>query len=171
MLRLASRHTGASLTMAKAAAASTVGSRRMVSHAISNPTLMNLDQRWEAMGEEERSDIIGQLSERQKGDWKELTEAEKKATWYISYGAWGPRKPIHPEGEVKKITTGVAAIVIVAGALFALSRYMSEGLPRTMNREWQEATNEHLKEKNVNPFSGFNMVQSRSKGLPTPKGE
>lgn len=169
MLRLG-KHSPAVMTVARATVSS-IGSRRAASHAISNPTLMNLDQRWETMGEEERSDIIGQLSQRQLGDWKELTDAEKKAAWYISYGAWGPRKPIHPQGEVKKITTGVLAIIAVAGAIFATSRYLSEGLPHTMSREWQEATNERLKEKNVNPFSGFNMVQSRSKGLPTPKGE
>lgn len=115
------------------------------------------------MSVEERDDVISQLTERQKGPWGELTENEKRAAWYISYGSWGPRKPIHPEGENKKIFIGITGVVVAAGALFTVFRYMSEGLGPTMNKEWQEASDEILKENNANPFRGYSQVQSPPK--------
>lgn len=132
-------------------------------HAISTPTIINLESRWEKMTVEEQEDIISQLTERQKGPWNELTTNEKRAAWYISYGSWGPRKPIHPEGESTKIYLGVAGVVGVAGIVFSLCRYFSEGLGPTMNREWQEAADEILKENNANPFRGYSQVQSPPK--------
>lgn len=136
-----------------------------VRHAsvISTPTIINLESRWEKMTSEEQEDIISQLVERQKGSWKELTLQEKRAVWYISYGSWGPRKPIHPEGEAGKIFLGIAGVVATAGLVFSLARYFSEGLGITMNREWQEAAEEILKENNANPFRGYNQVQSPPK--------
>jgi hypothetical protein len=35
--------------------------------------------------------------------------------------------------------------VVAAGAIFGATRYFAKGTPRTMNKEWQEATNEYLK--------------------------
>ncbi|ANB13906.1 cytochrome c oxidase subunit Va [Sugiyamaella lignohabitans] len=137
---------------------------RRQAHAISNPTLVNLESRWEAMSEEERSDIVAQLAERQKGSWAELTVAEKRAAWYISYGAWGPRKPIHAPGDAGRIVKGIAAVILGAATLFTTIRLLSPSLPHTMNKEWQEAANEKLAEKNANPFTGYNQVQSPSKG-------
>ncbi|CDO57337.1 similar to Saccharomyces cerevisiae YNL052W COX5A Subunit Va of cytochrome c oxidase, which is the terminal member of the mitochondrial inner membrane electron transport chain [Geotrichum candidum] len=134
-----------------------------MAHAISNPTIINLESRWEKMTSEEQEDIISQLAERQKGPWNELTPNEKRAAWYISYGSWGPRKPIHPEGEGKKIAFGIVGIVAAAGIVFSTIRYFSEGLGITMNREWQEASDEILKENNANPFRGYSQVQSPPK--------
>lgn len=132
-------------------------------HAISTPTIINLESRWEKMTVEEQEDIISQLVERQKGPWQELTINEKRAAYYISYGTWGPRKPIHPEGEVTKITLGIFGLLAFAGSVFAGIRFMSEGLGPTMNREWQEAADEILKENNANPFYGYSQVQSPPK--------
>lgn len=118
------------------------------------------------MSEEEREDIISQLAERQKGPWSELTDYEKKAAWFISYGAWGPRRPVHPPGEVKKIVLGVLAVLGAAGLLFASFRVSAPPPPRTMSKEWQEASNEILAANKANPFTGYNQVQSPSRGLP-----
>ncbi|KAF5096284.1 hypothetical protein D0Z03_001652 [Geotrichum reessii] len=135
-----------------------------MAHAISTPTIINLESRWEKMTSEEQEDIISQLAERQKGPWNELTLNEKRAAWYISYGSWGPRKVIHPEGEVQKIAFGVFGILAAASAVFGIARYFSEGLGITMNKEWQEASDEILKEKLSNPFRGYSQVQSAPKG-------
>ena len=132
-------------------------------HAISNPTIINLESRWEKMTVEEQEDIISQLAERQKGPWNELTPNEKRAAWYISYGSWGPRKPIHPEGETFKIALGIAGVVAAGAAVFTICRSLSEGLGITMNKEWQEAADEILKENKANPFRGYSQVQSPPK--------
>lgn len=139
-------------------------------HAISNPTLANIEGRWEKMSEDERVDIIDQLAERQKGPWGELTPAEKKAAWYISYGAWGPRKPTHPPGEVKKIVYGIFGVIAAAATIFGIFRLSAPAPPHTMSKEWQEAVNDVLKENKANPFSGYDQVQSVSKG-PLPEGD
>lgn len=48
-------------------------------HAISNPTLANIEKRWEAMPPQEQADLWMALRDRMKVDWNELTLQEKKA--------------------------------------------------------------------------------------------
>jgi hypothetical protein len=48
-------------------------------HAISNPTLANIEKRWEQMPPQEQADLWMALRDRMKGNWAELTLAEKKA--------------------------------------------------------------------------------------------
>lgn len=48
-------------------------------HAISNPTLANIEKRWEAMPPQEQADLWMALRDRMKVDWNELTLHEKKA--------------------------------------------------------------------------------------------
>ncbi|ODQ64462.1 cytochrome c oxidase subunit IV, partial [Nadsonia fulvescens var. elongata DSM 6958] len=127
---------------------------------ISTPTLISIEKRWDHMSTVEQDDIVGQLAERQKGAWGELTLAEKQAAWYISYGAWGPRKPIHPEGEISKILMGVTAGVVATIVLFAGVRMFADEMPVTMSREWQEASDKILASHNANPFSNYSQVQS-----------
>ncbi|CAM9024835.1 hypothetical protein WICANDRAFT_97216 [Wickerhamomyces anomalus NRRL Y-366-8] len=130
-------------------------------HAISNASIVELEKRWEELPAVDQQEIVSQLGERQKLPWGELTHAEKRAAWYISYGAWGPRRPIHPKGEAGKIATGVFVGLAISGAIFGLIRYNSPDAPRTMNREWQEKSDEYLKSKNANPWSTYSQVQSK----------
>jgi cytochrome c oxidase subunit 4 len=53
-------------------------------HAISNPTLANIEKRWEDMPPQEQADLWMTLRDRMKTDWKELTMQEKKAGAYNS---------------------------------------------------------------------------------------
>lgn len=52
-------------------------------HAISNPTLANIEKRWEDMPPQEQADLWMSLRDRMKVDWKEMTLQEKKAGAYI----------------------------------------------------------------------------------------
>ena len=54
-------------------------------HAISNPTLANIEKRWEAMPPQEQADLWMALRDRMKIDWNELTLAEKKAGMCIFF--------------------------------------------------------------------------------------
>lgn len=54
-------------------------------HAISNPTLANIEKRWEDMPPQEQADLWMSLRDRMKTDWKELTLQEKKAGVYSHY--------------------------------------------------------------------------------------
>ena len=48
-------------------------------HAISNPTLANIEKRWEGMPPQEQADLWMALRDRMKVNWGELTVQEKKA--------------------------------------------------------------------------------------------
>lgn len=130
-------------------------------HAISNASIVEIEKRWEELPTVDQQEIVSQLAERQKLSWAELTQAEKRAAWYISYGAWGPRRPIHPKGEAGKIATGVFVGLAISGAIFGLIRINSPDAPKTMNREWQEQSDEYLKSKNANPWSTYSQIQSK----------
>lgn len=56
-----------------------VASRAASTHAISNPTLANIEKRWEGMPLQEQADLWMALRDRMKGSWTELTVQEKKA--------------------------------------------------------------------------------------------
>ena len=53
--------------------------RAASTHAISNPTLANIEKRWEGMPLQEQADLWMSLRDRMKGNWKELTAQEQKA--------------------------------------------------------------------------------------------
>jgi cytochrome c oxidase subunit 4 len=55
-------------------------------HAISNPTLANIEKRWEDMPPQEQADLWMSLRDRMKVDWKEMTMQEKKAGVYTPDG-------------------------------------------------------------------------------------
>lgn len=48
-------------------------------HAISNPTLADIEKRWEVMPPQEQADLWMTLRDRMKVNWTELTPQEKKA--------------------------------------------------------------------------------------------
>jgi cytochrome c oxidase subunit 4 len=48
-------------------------------HAISNPTLANIEKRWEVMPMQEQAELWMALRDRMKESWTEMTVQEKKA--------------------------------------------------------------------------------------------
>jgi len=48
-------------------------------HAISNPTLANIEKRWEEMPPQEQANLWMALRDRMKVDWNQMTLQEKKA--------------------------------------------------------------------------------------------
>jgi len=49
---------------------------------VSNPTLANIEKRWEAMPPQEQAELWMALRDRMTVDWNELTTQEKKACKY-----------------------------------------------------------------------------------------
>jgi cytochrome c oxidase subunit 4 len=64
--------------------------------------------------------------------------------YYIAFGAHGPRA-LPPPGEGWKVAMYTAVGVGVSLALFVTIRAFANPAPHTMNKEYQEATNEYLK--------------------------
>lgn len=70
--------TGSNAPVIARAAASTVAPTSS-NHAISNPTLANIEKRWEGMPLPEQAELWMALRDRMKENWNELTFQEKKA--------------------------------------------------------------------------------------------
>lgn len=68
---------------ARPALASQQQKRSATTHAISNPTLANIEKRWEEMPPEEQADLWMALRDRMKTNWSELTLQEKKAGTFV----------------------------------------------------------------------------------------
>ncbi|KIV98675.1 uncharacterized protein PV09_09556 [Verruconis gallopava] len=141
-------------------------------HAISNPTLADIEKRWESMPPQEQADLWMTLRDRMKADWKELTMQEKKAAYWIAFGPHGPRREI-PPGEGLRIIRGLVLLLGLSGALFYATRLAAGPPPKTMSKEWQEKTNEFMKKNKMEPITGISsegykgpgMIQSPSTGL------
>lgn len=66
------------------------------------------------------------------------------SAWWIAFGPHGPRAEA-PPGEWARVWLYTGIGVAVSAALFLLVHSFARPPPRTMTKEWQEATNEYLK--------------------------
>ena len=92
-------------------ATTALGYRAASTHAISNPTLANIEKRWEGMPMQEQAELWMALRDRMKESWADLTVQEKKAGKL-------PMPSIHPRGRF-----------INSGSIPRASRSL-EGAPR-----------------------------------------
>lgn len=94
---------------------------------------------------------------------------EKKAAYFIAFGPHGPRRPPPPD-EGRNVFFLTSAVIAGAFAVFAFTRMFASPIrPRTMTKEWQEASEEYLKAQGSEPITGYKgmLVQSKSeKDLP-----
>lgn len=150
----------------RGARASTVrmATRASSTHAISNPTLANIEKRWEGMPNQEQAELWMTLRDRMKGNWAELTLQEKKAAYWIAFGPHGPRAQDDPD-EGKKIFVGFLIAMGVSLAIFAMIRLFAKPAPSTMTKEWQEASNEYLKGQKAEPLTGISSENYSGKGM------
>jgi cytochrome c oxidase subunit 4 len=56
-----------------------LASRAASTQAISNPTLANIEKRWEGMPHQEQAELWMALRDRMQSSWTDLTFQEKKA--------------------------------------------------------------------------------------------
>ncbi|KAG7010117.1 cytochrome c oxidase polypeptide 5 [Physcia stellaris] len=137
------------------------------SHAISNPTLAGIEKRWEVMPPQEQADLWMALRDRMKIDWHDLTMQEKKAASVsILDRIRTPRAPLPPPpGEGKMIFKYVSIAIGVSFILFAFTRSMARPAPKTMNAQYQEMTNEYLRNQNTEPITGVSSEGYKGKGM------
>lgn len=129
------------------------------SRVLSNAYVGQLEKRWETLPKEDQTTLIDDLKSRMELPWSELSAEEKKAAYYISFGEWGPRKPLYGPGDRSKVFWGTVAGLLSGIGLFAVARSLASPGPTTLDRSWQEASDEYLKSKNANPFTGYSQVQ------------
>jgi drug/metabolite transporter (DMT)-like permease len=86
---------------------------------------------------------LSSASTLQSSRWQKLTRIPQTA-YYIAFGAHGPRA-LPPPGEGWKVAGYTAVGILASFLLFVGIRMGAKGSPPTMNKEYQEATNEYLK--------------------------
>ena len=79
MLRTPTSSLLRSAAVVRAAASPSIACRAASTHAISNPTLANIEKRWEGLPLQEQAELWMALRDRMKENWSELTIQEKKA--------------------------------------------------------------------------------------------
>jgi len=106
-----------------------------------------------------------------------------RPAYYVAFGPHGPRAPVNPPGTVVKIFTGISVLVGTASLIYAgirsigvLARSIFHHIvltstvflffcfnskkrtapppPKSISKEWEEATNERAKELKINPITG-----------------
>lgn len=73
-----------------------------------------------------------------------LTGANNILAYYIAFGPHGPRA-LPPPGETKKIFFGIVVGILASGTLFGFTRMFAGPPPKTMTKEYQEASEEFLR--------------------------
>ncbi|CRK11896.1 hypothetical protein BN1708_002336 [Verticillium longisporum] len=84
---------------------------------------------------------------------EELTPIASTAYW-IAFGPHGPRAA-DPAGEGSRVFFGTLAAVGASLAIFGVIRLFAKPPPPTMTKEWQEASNEVLKNQKADPLTGI----------------
>jgi cytochrome c oxidase subunit 4 len=133
-------------------------------HAISNPTLASIEKRWEGMPPQEQAELWMQLRDRMKVDWHQMTLQEKKAAYWIAFGPHGPRAET-PKGEGMKIFLKVTQLTVASFLVFYAIHYFAKPQPKTMSKEWQEASNEYALSEKINPIHGISKEGYEGKGF------
>lgn len=64
--------------------------------------------------------------------------------YWVAFGPHGPRA-LPPPGEGLRVFSYTMIGVVAAGLIFAGTRMFAREGPSTMNKEWQEATNEYMR--------------------------
>jgi hypothetical protein len=73
-----------------------------------------------------------------------LADISSITAYYIAFGPHGPRA-LPPPGEGMKVFSYTVVGLLVAFGLFTFTRSMAKPPPKTMNKEYQEMTNEFLR--------------------------
>ncbi|KAJ1677262.1 cytochrome c oxidase [Spiromyces aspiralis] len=147
-----------------AARAVKLSGRRLQSTTTSATPVMANTTEWTKLGEAEQKKISTQLAEIMKGDWNTVSAENKKAAYYITYGPHGARTPHSKPGDTQKVVLGSIGLICVSLFFTTLIRRSVEQ-PKTMTKEWQEASNEYAKELNLNPISGISSKDYSGKGF------
>ncbi|KAK2746216.1 Cytochrome c oxidase subunit 5A [Myotisia sp. PD_48] len=133
-------------------------------HAIANPVLAGIEKRWEAMPPQEQAELWMKLRDRMKVNWNEMTLQEKKAAYWIAFGPHGPRAET-PKGEGLRVVIQVLKYVLISAGVFYATRLLANPAPKTMTKEWQEATNEYALKEQLDPLTGISSEGYSGKGF------
>jgi cytochrome c oxidase subunit 4 len=132
--------------------------------------LSNVEAQWATLSTSEQAAVHQQLEALQQKDWKVLSLAVVgSVAYYVAFGPHGPRAPVNPQGTTVKVVAGVGVLIASAGLIYGGIRSVAPPPPRTITKEWEEASNERAKEHKMNPITGISSEGYSGKGFVTHK--
>ncbi|KAK0196510.1 COX4, subunit IV of cytochrome c oxidase [Armillaria mellea] len=120
---------------------------------------------WDTISLEEKAALRSQLAEVQKKDWKQLSIEEKTAAYFVSFGPHGHRAPAGKPGDNLKIAASVAGLLGVSYLMMMGVKAMAPAPPKTITKEWQEASSERAIEQKMNPITGISSKGYKGAGF------
>ncbi|CAG8502119.1 17793_t:CDS:2 [Racocetra fulgida] len=120
---------------------------------ISNPTIANIETQWKALSEAEKSSLIKKLEDLQKQDWNKLSVDDKRA------------EPFMGPGHTGKVIIGIGGVLAASLAFLYVTKVLVPEQPRTLTKEWQEATNEKMRSQKADPITGISSEGYKGKGF------
>ncbi|KAM0747258.1 cytochrome c oxidase subunit IV [Meredithblackwellia eburnea MCA 4105] len=150
--------------LTRRAASSIIRPQIRAASSVASVSLSNIEASWKGLSPAEQESTFKALEELQKKDWKELSIDEKKAAYYVAFGPHGPREPILPPGSGAKTVGAVALAVTAAFGLFSIVRSFGSEVPKTVNKEWEEAATQRAIEQKQDPFTGPASEGYKGKG-------
>jgi len=88
--------------------------------------------------------------------------------YYIAFGPHGPRRPPPPD-EGRKVFFLAAGVIAAAVGVFSITRLFANPVrPRTMTKEWQEATEEYMKVRWTRATRALVLFPREPALIPTP---
>ncbi|KAI9336801.1 cytochrome c oxidase subunit IV family [Obelidium mucronatum] len=145
---------------------SAVGLRRSFARSLSTraspASLAAIETRWGKLPEAEQGAIADRLAAAEKGDWKALSLDEKRAAYFIAYGAHGARNPKDPN-LTKAVFAWSSVFIVLAGGMYAWWETQKPVL-RTMTPEWKAAEDARAIELQQNPFHGAYAAERKKNG-------
>ncbi|AQZ12624.1 MTC3 (YGL226W) [Zygosaccharomyces parabailii] len=104
------------------------------------PSMVDLPSRWPTMDHQLREEIIEYLTWKMEDSWRNLSNTELKACYYISYGPWGPRG---------KSTEQLTPMLLIWKGLFSTTLFAALGLS-LFNLKRDKQTEEALRKLEQN---------------------
>jgi len=150
---------------AEVASSSSSSAPSVTSSRVAPVPLSNVEALWAKLSGDEKLAVHEKLEALQLKDWKTLSVDEKKAAYYVAFGPHGPRAPTSAPGEGLKVLFGTVGLVGLAGVVFFVVQHFAPPPPKTLTKEWQEASNERAKEMNLNPITGISSEGYSGKGF------
>ncbi|KAI9023264.1 cytochrome c oxidase subunit IV family [Hyaloraphidium curvatum] len=118
---------------------------------VSDAALVGLEARWGRLPECEQAAVAEKLLEKQKGDWRKMTQEEKRAAYFIAYGPHSSRAPEDPSLNQRVYST-VAFIMAVSGGIWYYW-FTHRTLPETMSPEGVAELQRIIEEDNAEPIT------------------
>lgn len=127
-------------------------------------SLAEIPKTWDGLTTEQKNSISKALDNKMNGDWKSLTLEEKRAAYFISFGPHGARKPADPS-ESRKVIVGLLLALAAATGISMVTTHYGKETPHTMNKEWQEKSNEYLRAQKADPITGISSPDYKGPGM------